>query len=57
MFFAEQVRVGLPLDTAAARLANLTRGGGLAGASHRAYRDRAEAMLRVGPLGGVPGLA
>ena len=57
MFFAEQVRIGLPLDTAAVRLANLTRGGGLAGASHRAYRDGTEAMLRVGPLGDVPGLA
>jgi hypothetical protein len=57
VFFAEQARVGLPLDTAAVRLANLTRGGGLAGASHRAYRDGTEAVLRVGPLGDVPGLA
>jgi hypothetical protein len=57
VFFAEQVRIGLPLDTAAVRLANLTRGGGLAGASHRAYRDGTEAILRVGPLGDVPGLA
>ena len=56
VFFAEQVRIGLPLDTAAVRLANLTRGGGLAGASHRAYRDGTEAMLRVGPLGDVPAL-
>jgi hypothetical protein len=57
VFFAEQVRVGLPLDTAAVRLANLTRGGCLAGASQRAYRDGTEAMLRVGPLGGAPALA
>jgi len=57
MFFTEQVRVRLPLETAAVRLANLTRGGGLAGASHRAYRDGTEAMLRVGPLGDAPGLA
>src|SRR5215472_5557577 len=57
VFFAEQVSVGLPLDTAAVRLANLTRGGGLASASHRAYRNGTEAMLRVGPLGDVPPLA
>ncbi len=57
VFFAEQVRVGLPMATAAVRLANLTRGGGLTGASHRAYRDGAEAVLRVGPVGDVTGLA
>lgn len=57
MFFVEQVSVRLPLDAAAVRLANLTRGGGLVGASHRAYRDGTEAVLRVGPLGDVPGLA
>jgi len=57
VFFAEQVSVRLPLATAAVRLANLTRGGGLVGASHRAYRDGTEAVLRVGPLGDVPGLA
>jgi len=57
VFFAEQVSVRLPLTTAAVRLANLTRGGGLAGVSHRAYRDGTEAVLRVGPLGDVPGLA
>ncbi len=57
VFFAEQVRVRLPLDTAAVRLVNLTRGGGLAGASHRAYRDGTEAVLRVGPFGDVHGLA
>jgi hypothetical protein len=57
VFFAEQVSVGVPMAAAAVRLANLTRGGGLAGASHRAYRDGTEAVLRVGPLGDVPGLA
>jgi hypothetical protein len=57
VFFAEQVRVGLPMATAAVRLANLTKGGGLAGASHRAYLDGAEAVLRVGPVGDVTGLA
>jgi hypothetical protein len=57
VFFAEQVRIGLPPAAAAVRLANLTRGGGLVGASHRAYRDGTETVLRVGPLGDVPGLA
>ncbi len=57
MFVAEQVRVRLPLATAAVRLANLTRGGGLAGASYHAYRDGTDALLRVGPVGDVPGLA
>ncbi len=57
VFIAEQVRVQLPLPTATVRLVNLTRGNGLAGASHRAYRDGTEALLRVGPLGDVPGLA
>jgi hypothetical protein len=57
MFFAEQVSIRLSLDAAAVRLANLTRGGGLAGASYRAYQDGTEAVLRVGPFGDVPGLA
>jgi hypothetical protein len=57
VFVVEQVRVRLPLATAAVRLANLTRGGGLAGASHHAYRDGTDARLRVGPVGDVPGLA
>jgi hypothetical protein len=57
MFVSERVRVPLPLATAAVRLANLTRGGGLGGASRLAYQDGTEALLRVGPLGEVPGLA
>ena len=51
MFVTEQIRVPLPMATAAVRLANLTRGGGLAGASRLAYQDGTEALLRVGPLG------
>jgi hypothetical protein len=57
MFIVEQVKVQLPLATAAVRLANLTRGGVLAGASRLAYEDGTEALLRVGPLGDMPGLA
>lgn len=58
MFIIEHVRVRLPLATAAPRLVNLTRGGGLANASDRAYQDGAAGtLLRVGPLGDVPGLA
>ena len=57
MFVTEQIRVPLPMATAAVRLANLTRGGGLAGTSRLAYQDGTAALLRVGPLGEVPGLA
>lgn len=57
MFIVEQASVRLSLATAAVRLANLTRGGVLSGASHLAFQDGTEALLRVGPLGDVPGLA
>lgn len=55
MFLNQDVTVGLPFAQASARLANLISGGGLASASHAAYRDGLEAHLRVGPMPDIPG--
>lgn len=57
MFVIEEVRIPLPFATAAVRLANLTRCGGLTGASHQAWQDCQDALIRIGPLGDIPGMA
>lgn len=44
-------------DVARVRLANLARGGWLAGASDEAYGEWGAGLARVGPLGPVPGMS
>ncbi len=54
MFVAEDIVIPVGFTAARARLANLTRGGWLDGASETAYGD---GFLRVGPLGGRLGVS
>lgn len=55
MFARRDLRLELNFETARARLVNLIRGGALAGVSHAAYDAGIAAVIRVGPLGNVPG--
>lgn len=55
MFVAHQVALNVSLGAAQARLANLARGRGLSEASEAAYKDGFAGLVRVGPLGDVPG--
>ena len=57
MFVAAEVLLDLSFPAAAARLANLARGGSLARASEGAYGDGLIGLVRVGPLGEVPGMS
>jgi hypothetical protein len=54
MFARRDLRLALSFEAGRARLVNLLRDGGLAGASHAAYAAGL-AAIRVGPLGNVPG--
>jgi len=54
MFVRRDLRFALSFEAGRARLMNLLRDGGLAGASHDAY-EAGIAVIRVGPLGSVPG--
>jgi hypothetical protein len=53
---AERV-LGVNIGTAQVRLANLVRDGSLGEASHSAYRAGMDHLLRVGPLGELPGVS
>jgi hypothetical protein len=55
MFIADEVPLQVGLDTARAGLANLVAGDGLASASEDAYGEGVTELIRVGPLGSVPG--
>ncbi|HTZ94370.1 MAG TPA: hypothetical protein VMB74_18415 [Streptosporangiaceae bacterium] len=55
MFARRELQLELGFETARARLVNLIRDGALAGASHSAYDAGIAAVIRVGPLGTVPG--
>jgi len=57
MFVAAEVLVDLSFPAAAARLANLARGGSLTRASEGAYGAGLAGLARVGPLGAVPGMS
>jgi hypothetical protein len=57
MFVADEVLLELSFPAAVARLANVTRGGLLAGVSQGAYSDGFTGLARVGPLGAVPGVS
>jgi hypothetical protein len=57
MFVSDEVLLDVGFTAAQARLANLTRGGSLVGASQAAYGDGITGLARVGPLGSGPGLS
>ena len=57
MFVAAEMGLDLSFPAAAARLANLARGGSLARASEGAYGDGLAGLVRVGPLGAAPGMS
>src|SRR5262245_1442886 len=54
MFARRDLLIDLSFEAGRARLLNLLRHGGLAGASHAAY-EAGITVIRVGPLGNVPG--
>jgi hypothetical protein len=55
MFVSDERVVPVSFDDAAARLARLAHGGWLHGLSENVYQGGVEYLLRVGPLGAVPG--
>jgi hypothetical protein len=55
MFVGDEVMLGLSFRLAQARLANLVQAGSLTSASERAYGDGLASLIRVGPIGAVPG--
>jgi carbon monoxide dehydrogenase subunit G len=57
MFVAGEVLLDLSFPAAAARLANLARGGPLTRASEGAYGDGLTGLVWVGPVGTVPGMS
>jgi hypothetical protein len=54
MFARRDLLLGLGFEAGRARLLNLLRDGALAGVSHAAY-EAGIAVIRIGPLGNVPG--
>jgi len=57
VFVSEQRVVPVSIGAARARLVNLVHDGGLGGAAEAAYWGGVDHLLRVGPLGDVPGLS
>ena len=57
MFAADQVLLDLGFGAAAARLAEVARGGLLTQVSQGAYGDGVSGLVRVGPLGAAPGVS
>jgi hypothetical protein len=57
MFVHQEARLEVSLDVARARLSNLIRGRRLIRASEDAYRESITGLMRVGPVGGAPGLS
>jgi hypothetical protein len=55
MFACDELVLGLGFEAARARLVNLTHGGWLTAASDGACADGLDGLIRVGPLGAVPG--
>jgi hypothetical protein len=55
MFLSEDRLLDVSVGTGQARLANLIRDGWLSGASDAAYQHGMDHLLRVGPLGDLPG--
>ena len=57
MFVADEVLLDLSFGAAAARLADVARGGLLTRVSEGAYGDGLTGLARVGPLGAAPGMS
>src|SRR6266540_658543 len=57
MFAVHEVTVEARYEVAAARLVHLINWGALRGVSEAAYEGGLEALVRVGPFGGAPGLS
>lgn len=57
MFVHEEVALEVGFDVAQARLSDLARGGWLSSASEGAYDKGLVGLIRVGPLGAVPGMS
>lgn len=57
MFVGAEIRLGVSFEVARARLARLAHGGWLVDASAEAYGEPAASLVRVGPLGPVPGIS
>jgi hypothetical protein len=57
MFIGAEVRLGLGFSAAQSRLAHLAHGTWLRHVSDDAYRDLGSGLVRVGPLGPVPGMS
>ena len=57
MFVGAEIRLGVSFEVARARLARLAHGGWLMDASAEAYGEPAARLVRVGPLGSVPGIS
>lgn len=55
MFVAHELVLDISSQAAQARLANLAYGDGLTNASQDAYQDGLASLIRVGPLGDLPG--
>ena len=55
MFVGDEVMLGLSFRSARVRLANLAQVGSLTSASERAYGDGLASLVRVGPIGAIPG--
>ena len=55
MFVGDEVMLGLSFRSAQARLANLAHAGSLTSASEGAYGEGLASLIRVGPIGAVPG--
>ena len=57
IFVADQVLLNLTFGVAAARLAEVARGGLLTRVSEGAYGDGVSGLARVGPSGAAPGVS
>jgi hypothetical protein len=57
MFTAQQQLLRVGLGVAQARLVNLASGNGLNHASQHAYQNGLDHVIRVGPLGDMPGMS
>lgn len=55
MFVEEERSLDVPYEAARARMANLIHGRALLQTSRTAYQQGVEAVMRVGPMGDVPG--
>lgn len=55
MFASVERVLGVSIGAAKVRLANVVQDGSLSESSHSAYQGGMDHLLRVGPLGGLPG--